>query len=217
MSKGLPDISPGGAIVLGLLLDGHGSRSGYDIQKQAAVSVAHFWPVTKAHVYAELPKLEAAGMVTSKAVTQTKSPNKKLYEVTPSGRIALSEWLANAALGEPKLRHPLLLCIFFAANMDRSSLLAAIDVHQSATEATLDRYKKLFCGKPEVDHGQQCGRRLALLHGVRRLEADLAWLEDVRADTGRHEPDLEPIAPTSEYRSPHGAPDPGRYNRSKAR
>lgn len=182
MSKGLPDISPGGAIVLGLLLDGHGARSGYDIQKQAAASVAHFWPVTKAHVYAELPKLEASGMVTSKAVTQTKSPNKKLYDVTHNGKAALREWLANVDLGEPKLRHPLLLCIFFAADMERSALISAIDTHQARTEATLDRYRQLYGREPAMDQGQQRGRRLVLLHGVRRLEADLSWLGDVRAE-----------------------------------
>jgi DNA-binding PadR family transcriptional regulator len=174
------NLSPGGAIVLGLLLDGQGPRSGYDLQKQAATSVGHFWPVTKAHVYSQLPKLESAGFVVTKEVQQSGLPDKRVFAPTPKGSAALSSWLAQADLGEPKLRHPLLLKVFFAADMDRTALAAALDAHEAHTREALERYRMLLSSETAVDGGQERWRRLVVRYGVLSLEADLAWLAEFR-------------------------------------
>jgi PadR family transcriptional regulator AphA len=52
-------LSPGAHAVLGLL--SREPTSGYELGSLAERTIAHFWPITRAHIYAELGRLEDAG------------------------------------------------------------------------------------------------------------------------------------------------------------
>ena len=174
---------PTGAwIILGLLLDGGPARSGYDLQAQAARSVANFWPVTKAHVYAALPRLEAAGFVRSEAIVQLGSPDKKLHAATQNGRAAFSAWLNDTDLGNPTLRHPMLVRIFFGAALSKDALNDQLNIFESETRKVRASYAGLLDAIVQRGNGGVAvWRQLAILHGVRRLDADLEWIAEVRA------------------------------------
>src|SRR6266511_3546714 len=70
-------LSPGAQAVLGLL--SRQPTSGYELGSTAERTIAHFWPITRAHIYAELARLEAAGLVTATEVSQQRRPDKRVY------------------------------------------------------------------------------------------------------------------------------------------
>lgn len=177
---------PAGAwIVLGFLLDGSGPRAGYALQAQAARSVAQFWPVTKAHVYAALPRLEAAGLVTSELVEQTGAPDKRVYAATDAGRSGFTAWLGDADLGGATLRHPLLVKIFFGAALPPRLLAAMLAQQETRCREGIADYQRILARAAAERSKSASYRRLAIRHGILALEAELAWIAEVQRDAKR--------------------------------
>ncbi|MCD0483643.1 PadR family transcriptional regulator [Streptacidiphilus sp. ASG 303] len=195
--------SVGGYVVLGLLLDG--PASGWELARLADRSIGHFWPVTRAHIYAELPKLADRGWATARDVPQSGAPDKRVYRATAEGEAAFRSWLATVDLTEERGRQPLQLRLFFAAHDDPArleELLAAWHRRAASTEehcadilrrkgvdtAALPRLELRPAprspqapdgGPPRLD-----ARGMTALFGLRRAQADLAWLTEVRAMLG---------------------------------
>src|SRR3954454_7871003 len=79
--------------VLGLL--SFARMSGYDLAAVSERSIAHFWPVSKTQVYAELRRLAEAGLTVGLEAETSGGPAKTLYELTPAGEATLDAWLAQ--------------------------------------------------------------------------------------------------------------------------
>lgn len=171
--------------MLGFLLDGAGARSGYDLQAQAARSVANFWPLTKAHVYTALPRLESAGYVISRHVEQTGVPDKRVYAPTNEGEGAFRTWLTDTDLGMPKLRHPTLVKTFFGNNLSHDDFSALLDRHEARCLSGIERYTALIQAAEAASDAREAGfRLLAIRHGILSLEADLKWTAEARKAVG---------------------------------
>ncbi len=84
-----------GFAILGLLAEA--SLSGYDVKLRMAEPVGFFWRASHSQIYPELAKLEAGGMVVHKAVPQSGKPDKKVYEITADGLLAVREWVSLPA------------------------------------------------------------------------------------------------------------------------
>ncbi|MEJ1935862.1 PadR family transcriptional regulator, partial [Nostoc sp. NIES-2111] len=139
----LPSVAPGGWIVLGLLVQ-EAPQSGYDLASRATRGIAHFWPITKAQVYAELPRLEAAGLASSELVMQVGVPDKRLYRPTTAGKEAFKRWLATESFGEAKLRHPLLMQLWFAEQGVASTFATQCQQHRDALAAQAAHFSGLI-------------------------------------------------------------------------
>lgn len=174
------DLPEGAWIVLGFLLDGEGPRSGYDLQAQAARSVAHFWPITKAHVYSALPKLERAGCVTSQKIEQASLPDKLSYAATEDGAKAFAGWLMDADLGSAKLRHPLLVKAFFGGSLPSNTLGDFLTRYEQQCLQKIAAFRALLSRPSEEAPQNALFRQLSIRHGVIALEGDLAWIGEVR-------------------------------------
>jgi DNA-binding PadR family transcriptional regulator len=90
--------------LLGLLAEG--PMSGYDVMKRFEHSLGRIWPARANHIYVELRKLEAEGLVV--AVGEG-ARNRRDYALTEAGLAELTVWLrappADHALRlEPLLR-----------------------------------------------------------------------------------------------------------------
>jgi DNA-binding PadR family transcriptional regulator len=79
-----------GHATLASLLDGE--ASGYELAKRMDISVANFWHALPTQIYAELRRLEAAGLVAGREVPQEGRPDKRLFTLTEEGRDALLEF-----------------------------------------------------------------------------------------------------------------------------
>lgn len=142
--RGLTPLEGG---LLGLLARG-GELSGWDLQKQAATSIAYFWPFGRSQVYAALPRLEAGRLIEGRDVPQEGRPDKRLHRITELGRRVLAGWLAEDPDGP--VRDTFLLKIFFAAHTDRDAARALI--HQRLAMASgLDAEIEEMSDSPDLD------------------------------------------------------------------
>src|SRR3954467_11043379 len=92
------------AAVLGMIT--LGARSGYEIRRAAELSLRFFWALGPPQIYAELARLEEAGLVTGADATSGR-PRPREFATTPAGRDALAGWLAEGGTAAIELRDPL--------------------------------------------------------------------------------------------------------------
>ncbi len=168
-------LSPGAHAVLGLL--SREPTSGYELGSLAERTIAHFWPITRAHIYAELGRLEDAGLVTATEVSQRGRPDKRVYAITAAGERALDDWLASADLGDERRRNPLLLKVFFGDRMSPERLAGLLAAQRARCEANRARYAAVVAELE--DDPAAVMRRATALYGVRCAESQLAWLDEV--------------------------------------
>jgi DNA-binding PadR family transcriptional regulator len=168
-------LSPGAYAVLGLL--SRQPTSGYELGSLAERSIAHFWPITRAHIYAELARLEAGGLVTATEVAQHGRPDKRVYTITEAGQAALESWLAGPELGLERRRHPLLLKVYFGERMPPGRLAELLAAERARLQADGEHFAAVVA-RLEGDP-QAVWRRATALYGVRCVEAQLAWLDEV--------------------------------------
>lgn len=161
-----------GRLALGLLLDG--PASGYELWQRAERSVAHFWPVTRSALYAELPRLAEQGLATATPVAQR---DKRVYAATPAGRVEFADWLVTADLAE-RVRHPRQLLLFFAPHAPAGHAARLLATWRAETEQARDRCAAILAAKgvgPDEVPGDP--RLLTALFGLHRARADLAFLD----------------------------------------
>ena len=177
-------ITPSAYAVLGLLA--RQPSSGYELGTRAAASIDNFWPLTRTHIYGELAKLEALGYVVGVEVAQEHLPDKRVYSVTAQGERALDAWLADPDPGVPRPRQPMLVKFFFGDRIapERAAALLARYRTQAlarrdfaATAAAADA----AAVAADPDSPRRFGRAAALF-GLRRAEADLAWIDEMWAE-----------------------------------
>ena len=178
--RGQQDLTPSAYAVLGLLARRPGS--GYELGSRAAGSIQHFWPLTRTHIYTELGRLEALGYVTATDVAQSRRPDKRVYTLAPAGARALEAWLGDPDLGVQRPRHPFLLKLFFAERVAPARLVALLARYRADALARRDRFGAVVAELR--DDAPQRGVRATALLGLRRAEADLAWLDELPAVLG---------------------------------
>ncbi len=184
-------LTPSSYAVLGLLA--RRPSSGYELGTRAAASIDNFWPLTRTHIYGELAKLEALGYVVGVEVTQELLPDKRVYSVTPEGARALDAWLDNPDPGVPRPRQPMLVKLFFGERIAPEQAAALLTRYRTQALARRDWLAAAAVADAaavaaDPESPRRFGRATALF-GLRRTEADLAWVDEVWAELGL--PNLE--------------------------
>jgi DNA-binding PadR family transcriptional regulator len=161
--------------VLGLLLGQ--SRSGYEVAGIVAKSVARFWPIEKSQVYTELARLEELGYVHARDVAQQRRPDKRVFELTESGRTQFERWLTTPGHLRERRRNPFLVKLFFGAHLSPDQLTALIAAQRADAEADRTSYRAIvdhLADRPEARFG-----RATAVYGLRRAEATIAWCDQM--------------------------------------
>ncbi|HLK01392.1 MAG TPA: PadR family transcriptional regulator [Streptosporangiaceae bacterium] len=123
-------------------------------------------------IYVTLKRLEQDGLVRGQDVEQTTRPNKKVYELTESGRDTLDRWISEPSEG-PRVRDEFFVKLILAPMAglaDRMGLINAQRRHY------LGLMRNLTTLQTQAANGDPAPRLLiegAILH----LQADLDWLE----------------------------------------
>jgi PadR family transcriptional regulator AphA len=143
-------------LVLGII-DKLGEASPYDVKVEAARTVAPFWSMPHAQVYAQCDRLAEAGLLSE--VRQEGGRNRRLMRLTPAGRAALEAWLADPAFVPVEARERGILKLWFGA---RPEVLAPnqLDEHRRG----LADYEQLAESVGEL---LTRGQREALEFGIR--------------------------------------------------
>ena len=160
--------------ILGLLQSG--PRSGYDIRRETAEGLGHFWSESYGQIYPALRSLAAKGHVRRKTERQAGRRARIVYSITPKGREALRRWtLVPARVAPP--RNELLLKLYFGGQESASAHAAWLRRLANDETTRLNRVRRL---RQQVVLGQidRPSPRLWMItleHEERLAEARLAW------------------------------------------
>nr|WSX48987.1 PadR family transcriptional regulator [Streptomyces sp. NBC_00974] len=167
--------------VLAALLDEE--LSGYQLAKSFDTGVANFWHALPQQLYAELAKLEAAGLITGREVVQDTRPNKRLFQVTAAGLAELERFTATTT--KPSvIRDDLLVKVQAAEIVDTQALIAQLAQRIALAEAKAELFEALLRrmrGERDEEeflrHGARIGPYLTCLRGLEFERANRAWYE----------------------------------------
>lgn len=106
--------------LLGIL--GYGQMTGYELKQFFDSSVQHFWNAELSQIYPTLKSLEEAGFVDMHVEVQQNRPNKKVYDITETGRDEFQRW-ARVPQPPADLRDPFLIKVFFGTQVPIEDVL----------------------------------------------------------------------------------------------
>ncbi|MCY7395641.1 MAG: PadR family transcriptional regulator [Nocardioides sp.] len=154
--------------------------SGLDLAKRFSRSIGYFWSATHQQIYRVLSRMESDGWVSVEAVAQTGRPDKKVYDVTATGRRVLAGWLAEPAAAAP-LRSDLAVKMRGASFGERSDVLAVVEAELAEHRLRLDVYEQLMTREhpaPEQLEGRDLDQHLVLRGGILMEQTWITWLNE---------------------------------------
>jgi DNA-binding PadR family transcriptional regulator len=160
------------AAVLALLMI-EGEHSGYELLKLVTRSIAHVWAPARSGLYAVLPRLDRAGLVKSRRVSQKARPDKQLYTITRAGKGALHAWLL---LVEPGATESFYLKLF-VGGLAPAVVRAHVEQFRTDVGARLAVYRQVETSN--MNRGHDWYHRHLLQLGIGRAEHDLEWADGV--------------------------------------
>ncbi|SEC27113.1 transcriptional regulator, PadR family [Streptomyces sp. 2231.1] len=143
-------------LVLGVI-DKLGEASAYDVKVEAGRTVAPFWSVPHAQVYAQCDRLLAAGLLAQ--VRQESGRNRRVLTLTEQGRRALRDWLDDPEFVPVEARERGILKLWFGADPE-----ALVPGQLGEHRRTLGEYEELA---ESVGTLLTPGQREALEFGIR--------------------------------------------------
>jgi PadR family transcriptional regulator AphA len=99
--------------------------TGYELKQFFDSSVQHFWNAELSQIYPTLKSLEEQGHVDKRVEVQESRPNRKVYEITTSGREEFARWV-RAPQPPADLRDPFMIKIFFGAELPMEDVLVLL-------------------------------------------------------------------------------------------
>ena len=107
--------------------------SSYELTQQMDRSLGRVWPRAVSKLYEEPKKLTARGLARS-STERNGRRTRTVYAITPAGRRALRDWLAEPGEG-PALESEQLLKVFFADHGTKTDLMATLAAAQDWAQA----------------------------------------------------------------------------------
>lgn len=160
--------------------------SGYDVAAFATRSIAHFWPISKSQVYAELSRLETNGYIFGTHIEQDNRPDKRRYELTPAGSEALDSWLKTNGYAPDRTRSGFLAKFFFAQAMTCDQRLRLLKEYRAEVESyrlELQEIADKLEDRPDAVYG-----RATALYGLLTAEAKINWADQTIQSLSDHPP-----------------------------
>ena len=115
--------------------------SGYDLKQYMDLSTSNFWHAKQSQIYTTLKKLEKDGMVISHIEPQQSRPNRRVYEITETGKADLNEWLAQPLIEIEQRKELLLLKLFFSAQLNPQRVLTQLRLQETLHRENLEKYQ----------------------------------------------------------------------------
>ncbi len=125
--------------LLGFL--GYQPMTGYELKQTMDVSTSNFWHAKQSQTYTTLKKMEEKGFVVSDVEEQNGRPNRRVYNITESGKTALKTWLGKPVMELQARKELLLLKLFFSADMDKQAMLTQLRLQRDLHQQTLARFQ----------------------------------------------------------------------------
>jgi DNA-binding PadR family transcriptional regulator len=177
--------------LLGLLA--RAPASGYDLIREMEEPIGFFWHARRSQIYPELARLERDGFVTHTVVEQQERPDKKVYDITDTGRAALATWAAEPMRIPPE-RDEFMLKVFSLWLADPPGALRLIQTYANQHAERLARYEAIratmernaTAGELRQWHSPRFASYATLLRGIEYERGYVAWcrwlIEAIEAD-----------------------------------
>ncbi|GAK01793.1 PadR family transcriptional regulator [Geomicrobium sp. JCM 19055] len=117
--------------------------SGYDIKQEFDGFVSVFWHSNLSQIYPELAKLENEGLIESRLVTQVGKPDKKLYQITESGKAEMIRWLSQPPT-LPKRKDPFLMQAFFMDQLPLKDVLFQLQTFEREQKEKIEQMEQFL-------------------------------------------------------------------------
>ena len=99
--------------------------TGYELKQFFDSSVQHFWNAELSQIYPTLKSLEEQAYVDKRVEIQDSRPNRKIYDITESGREEFARW-ARVPQPAGDMRDPFLIKLFFGTELPVEDILVLL-------------------------------------------------------------------------------------------
>lgn len=114
---------------LGLLAEG-GEHTAYELKQRADRGIAHFyWAPAMSAVYTELARLGRLQLVAHRLEAEGEGRERRLYRITPPGRVELQRWIADGRYEPTVVKHTTLLRVWCGGDVPAETIAARVGEH----------------------------------------------------------------------------------------
>ena len=159
--------------LLGLLVPGE--RYGYQLKRTVDQEFAPYWQIDFAQLYRSLARMTQAGWVDARMERGDAGPDRKVYALTPNGRSALEEWLAEPARDRAEF--------FVKARLATACGVSTQHLVESQRRAFEDEHARQMDAHRIAKETGDTSRLVLANAALRESEASLAALDLVDAIT----------------------------------
>ncbi|MEO3974729.1 PadR family transcriptional regulator [Streptomyces sp. CAU 1734] len=150
-----------------------GPAHGYELRQALEKLLGEAYPQPNiGQIYVTLGRLEQAGLIAGRHVSQSDRPDKRIFEITEAGRAAVDAWYETPSEA-PRVRDDFFMKLALAHRTGRQDQINLINKQRR-------HYLNLMRALSRMDTGGEDGGRIAslLIEGATlHLQADLDWLE----------------------------------------
>lgn len=157
-------------------------RSGYDLKTRCFDDqLRPFWTADQAQIYRTLERMRDARLVAFTRRRQAGKPDRKVYEITPSGLDTLASHLPVAP-PPPSPRDAFLVQLYFSSKLEDAQIASLVTERRSMHQTRLDdlRRRSLDLSRDHaVDEREHALRQAALAGSIAAERAAIDWLDDL--------------------------------------
>ncbi|NNG39815.1 PadR family transcriptional regulator [Flexivirga sp. ID2601S] len=158
--------------------------TGYELSRVMSTSTDYFWSARHSQIYAELARLEAAGLVRHTDIAAAGPRQSKRYAVTGDGRRSVLQWLRS----EPEAhvdRDPVILrahALWLLPPDEAAQVLAGIERASRERLALYQSFERALDeeGQGRVPGHPDFGSWATVRAGIEFHQGRLRWCRDVR-------------------------------------
>ena len=161
--------------ILGILAEK--DLHGYELKASFDAKVGEFWSLNFGQIYSTLDRLQKENLVTYDRQAQDKRPDRKIFSITPQGRVELAQWLATPVVKVRALRDEFFIKLVFMDKADPGPILDLIEKQKMLHLRHMNRLtQRKIALKTDTDNGDTLTTELLLDVGLFHAEADIKWL-----------------------------------------
>jgi DNA-binding PadR family transcriptional regulator len=182
-SETRPHLTAQDYVVLGMVRIG--CRTGYEIKQMVEMSVRFYWTISHVQIYPALRRLEEEGLLAGKDDPRGRRA-RRVYDITPAGEHALSDWLLNASDIPFELRDLGMVKLFFADALDASQAWVLLANVRERSEQRLAVLRTIGLAAGAVGDGSNRYPFLTLKLGIAFHQAMVDACNEFERDVLRH-------------------------------
>ena len=152
-------------------------NTGYGIARLLRNGLSHLWDARPQHIYYELAKLRARGLVNVRRIALSNRPAKKIYSLSPAGQQQLDLWLAVAPAPH-SCKDDLLVRIYCLERMPAQLVTAQVEDRLAHCEGRAAELRLRLEQAQDTD-AAGLGEILTLEGALASAEGQAAWCAGV--------------------------------------